>query len=124
MCFNLYINDILQYLLFSLTCFTLTLQFRLLCTADILLYLAIVLPFCCCMVFYYMQILLLFVPLLMDIWVVSGLGYYRAATAFYAYFGYHCVLIGVCMYPSYLELPSHRGCVHSALEGAVKEFFG
>jgi len=56
-CFNLYINEILQYLLFSLTYFTLTLQFRLLCTADIL-YLAIVLHFCCCMVFYYMKILL------------------------------------------------------------------
>lgn len=80
-CFNLYINEILQYLLFSLTCFTLTLQFRLLCTADILYLVISSLWLLYGILLYENTTVHLFIPLLMDIWVVSGLGSYRAAVS-------------------------------------------
>lgn len=57
-CLDLCINEILQcLLLFFTTCFTLFLQFRHFCNADILLYVVIVLHSCCCMVFHHMKIL-------------------------------------------------------------------
>lgn len=131
MCFNLYISDILQYVLFfsDLFHFDFAIQtivrYRHLVifrnSSSLLLLYSIL--------FYEATTVDLFIPLLMDIWVVSGLGSYNAVISIVCV--PWCVyriqwcnegIIVLSMY-SYLKLPSHGLCVHSALEGAVKRIF-